>query len=221
MKTTEQKIPGLIANILKWVLLLFFLFVTIYPIFWLFLASFKGSNLELQTNAFGLPEVWHFENYVKAMQMAKLPSLFWHSILVSAFAVSLNLIVSAMASFVISREKFFGKDVLLTIIIAGVLIPIISFMVPYFTLIQKLHMYDTLWALILTYSAINIPISVFLLTSFMKSIPVELEEAATIDGCSFAQRFTKIVFPSHKQGWLRQGHSVLSMHGTNLSWLCS
>jgi raffinose/stachyose/melibiose transport system permease protein len=146
-----------------------------------------------------------FVNYVNAMVKAKLPSLFLHSIIVAAFAVFLNLVVAGMTSFVISRERFKGRTIIYTIIIAGILLPIIAFMVPYFSIIQKLKIYDSLLALIIVYSTINIPISVFLLTSFMDSIPVELEEAATIDGASFSQRFTKVIIPLSQTGLATAG----------------
>lgn len=195
----------IILHTLKWIVLGFFLFVALYPLIWLLLASFKESNLELQQNPFGFPAKWMFINYYNAMVKAKLPTLFLHSILVAVFAVLLNLVVAAMTSFVLSREKFRGKSLVFTIIVAGILLPIISFMVPYFSLIQKLKLYDTLFALILVYGTINIPLSVFLLTSFMDSIPVELEEAATIDGATFTLRFTKIILPLSQTGLATAG----------------
>ena len=190
---------------LKWIVLGFFLFAALYPLIWLLLASFKSSNLELQQNPFGLPEKWMFINYYNALVKAKLPTLFIHSIIVATFAVIMNLIIASMTSFVISREKFRGRTIVYTIIIAGILLPIISFMVPYFTIIQKLKLYDSLLALIVVYSTINIPISVFLLTSFMESIPVELEEAATIDSANFAQRFIKVIIPLSQTGLATAG----------------
>ncbi|MGL1892917.1 MAG: carbohydrate ABC transporter permease [Spirochaetaceae bacterium] len=195
----------IIGNILKWIILGFFLFVALYPIIWLILASFKSSNLELQTNSFGFPEKWMFINYVNAMKKANIPTLFLHSTFVAVFAVFLNLFIAAITSFILAREEFRGKNVIYTIIIAGILLPIISFMVPYFSIIQKLKLYDTLFALILVYSTINIPISVFLTTSFMKTIPVELEEAATIDGASFFQRFSKVILPLSQTGLVTAG----------------
>ena len=205
MVTNENAAVSVLQNILKWLVLGFFLFISLYPLIWLFLASFKGSNLELQTNPFGLPEVWHFENYSEAMATAKLGSLFLHSVFVAILAVVVNLAVTSMGAFVISREAFKGKEIVYTMVTAGVLIPIISFMVPYFTVIRVLGLYDRLLALIIVYSAINIPVSIFLLTNFMGSIPKELEEAAIIDGCKFHQRFTKVVLPLTQSGLATAG----------------
>jgi raffinose/stachyose/melibiose transport system permease protein len=83
--------------------------------------------------------------------------------------------------------------------------PIVAFMVPYLTLIRTLGLYDTRMALVLTYAAINIPISFFLIKSFMIGIPKDLEDAAIIDGCSFAQRYTKVVLPLSRSGLVTAG----------------
>jgi len=128
-----------------------------------------------------------------------------NSVIVAAGAVLLNLLVASLAGFALSREDFKGRDVILTVVTAGVLIPIISFMVPYFMLITRAGLYDKLLSLVLVYAAINLPVSVSLITSFMKAIPKELEEAAIIDGCSFNQRFTKVIFPLARSGLATAG----------------
>jgi raffinose/stachyose/melibiose transport system permease protein len=173
----------------------------------LLISSFK-TNLELQTAPFALPEVWQFVNYLKAVQVAELPLLFMNSVIVSVTSTALAMVVTSMAAFVFSREKFPGGQSLLNLIIAGVLVPIIALMAPYFRLTNALGLYDSLWALILTYTAINIPISTFLMYGFMKSIPAELEEAAVIDGASFYQRFTLVIFPLSRIGLATAGTFV-------------
>jgi raffinose/stachyose/melibiose transport system permease protein len=142
---------------------------------------------------------------VNALSVANLPLLFMNSILVAAFTVLLNLAVAALASFVFAREQFWGRDFLYVMLTAGVLIPIISFLVPYFILINRIGLYNNLFALILVYSAVNIPVSIFLLTSFMKAIPKELEEAAIIDGCTFGDRFWKVILPLAQSGLATAG----------------
>lgn len=191
----------------KWIVLGFFLVFTFFPLLWLLLSSFK-TNLELQMQPFNLPEVWQFRNYVNAVQISGLPRLFMNSVLVSAISTGICMVVTSMAAFVFSREKFRGQQTMLNLIIAGVLVPIIGLMAPYFRLTNSLGLYDSLWALILTYTAINIPISTFLMHGFMKTIPKELEEAAVIDGATFYQRFWRVVFPLSKIGLVTAGTFV-------------
>ncbi len=200
----KNRFTYFVAHSLKWLVLSSLLFVALFPIVWLFINSFR-SNLELQITSFALPERWLVVNYQKALQMASLPRLFLNSATAAGFAVLLNVLVSSLAGFVLSREVFKGRDLLYTVITAGVLIPIIAFLVPYFSLISRLGLYDTLLALVLVYASVNIPVSMFLITSFMRSIPRELEEAAIIDGCGFAQLYTKIIFPLSQSGLVTAG----------------
>ena len=200
----QNAVPGILVATAKWFLLAFFLAVALLPLIWLLINSFK-TNLELQVSPFALPGTPTFENYRNAVAMADLPRLFLNSVLVAFGAVAVNIAACSAASFVLAREFFSGRDLIFTILSAGILIPIISFMVPYFTLISKAGLYDSLLALVLVYAAINIPVSIFLIVSFMGSIPRELEEAAIIDGCGFIQRFTKIIFPLSRSGLVTAG----------------
>ena len=189
---------------IKWFALLFFLAIAILPFIWLVVNSFR-TNLELETAPFGFPARLSFDNYRNAAVTADLARLLLNSVIVAAGSVILNLVIASMAGFILSREKFPGRDAVFTIVTAGVLIPIISFMVPYFWMVTKLGIYDKLVSLIFTYAAINIPVSVSLITTFMRAIPKELEEAATIDGCGFNQRFAKIIFPLSRSGLATAG----------------
>ena len=94
--------------------------------------------------------------------------------------------------------KFKLAKYILVLIAAGVLVPRIGLLSPYFRLVTSLGLYDTRFVLILTYAAVNLPIQTFLLHGYMSSIPFELEEAAVIDGCSILQRYTKIILPLSK-----------------------
>ncbi len=200
--------PGrTVAQIAKWLILVFFFIFTFLPLIWLLLSSFK-TNLELQMKPFALPETWQFVNYVNAVSISGLPRLFLNSILVSAISTGLAMIVTSMAGFVFARETFRFQQGLLNLILAGVLVPIIALMAPYFRLTNALGIYDSLWALIFTYAAINIPISTFLIYGFMKTLPRELEEAAIMDGTGFFGRYWRIILPLTKPGMVTAGTFV-------------
>ncbi|TVQ40081.1 MAG: carbohydrate ABC transporter permease [Spirochaetaceae bacterium] len=194
----------IVARSAKWVILVLYLVIAITPLLWLTVSAFK-TNLEIEIAPFSLPAVWQFRNFANAITISGLHQFFLNSIIVAVVATTLNLLVTSMASFVIAREEFALRELFFTATTAGVLIPIIAFMVPYYTLITHLHLFDRLWALIITYSAINIPISMFLVSSFMKSIPRELEDSAEIDGCSFVQRYWRIILPLARPGLVTAG----------------
>jgi len=207
MPGRELTLTDIIAKTAKWLILVFFLIMTFVPIVWLIISSFK-TNLELQTDPFSLPAVWQFQNYVDAIQVSGLPRLFVNSIIVSSLSTVLNVIITSMAAFAFSREKFRFQNTMLNMILAGVLVPIIALMVPYFKIITGVGLYDRLWGLVITYAAINLPISLFLIYGFMRTIPKELEEASIIDGCSFQQRFSRVVLPLSKLGLVTAGTFV-------------
>ena len=199
-----QSTKRIILNILKWLFLLVLLAIALLPFLWVIISSLR-TNLELQVSPFGLPKALQWNNYLNALQMADLPRLLINSLLVATFTVVLNSFITSMTSFVLSREYFKGRDVLYTLFTAGILIPVISFMVPYFTLITRVKLYNTLAALVIVYTAVNIPVSIFLQTNFMKGLPKEIEEAAIIDGCGFYKRFFSIIFPMSRSGIVTAG----------------
>ena len=201
----ETMTPGrAAARLAMWAFLGFFLLVSLLPLAWLLVNSLK-TNLELEAAPFALPARPSLANYATALATADLPRLFANSVLVAACAVALNLAVASLASFALARESFRGREALHTALTAGVLVPLIAFMVPYFTLMTRAGLYDKLAALVLVYAAINIPVSVFLVSSFMRTVPKELEEAAIIDGCGFVGRFWKVVLPLSRSGLVTAG----------------
>ncbi|MFW6223855.1 MAG: carbohydrate ABC transporter permease [Spirochaetota bacterium] len=194
----------IIAKTAKWAVLIFFIISTFVPLIWLLVGSLK-TNLELQTEPFSLPAVPQLSNYVEAVQISSLHLLFLNSVFVSGLSTVINLLVVSMAAYVFSRFIFRGQNALLNVMLAGVLVPIVALMVPYFRIITGIGLYDSLWALVVTYAGINVPISLFLVYGFMKTIPRELEEASIIDGCGFFQRYALIVLPLSKLGLVTAG----------------
>ncbi len=196
-----------LAKAAKWSVLALFLIVTLFPLLWLLLQTFK-TNAEFVMNPLALPSGFHYQNYVDAVQISGLPRLLMNSVIVSSASTAINMLICSMGAFVFARERFKGQQLIVTIILAGVLVPIIALMLPYYRIIRGLGLFDSLAGLTLVYVAINIPISTFLLQGFMKSIPFEMEEAGVIDGCNFWQRYWLIVLPLSKLGIVTAGTFV-------------
>jgi len=186
-------------NAIMWIILGFFLFYTISPLVWLVISSLK-TNGELMGAPLALPKKLQFQNYINAFEVSGLGRLFLNSIIISITATIINVIVSSMASYAIARYDFKGKELIFTLISAGIMVPVSALMVPVFILIKNLGLYDTKLALILTYSAMGLPLSIFIIRGFMNTIPKELEEAGVIDGCNFYQIFYKIILPLSRAG---------------------
>ena len=181
-------------SIIKWIIIISFVFYAIFPFLWLVLASLK-TNAELLDDPFKLPKVFQFKNYTDAIEAAGLGRLIINSLVISTSATFLNILFSSMVAFAIARHTFWGRNVLFLTISAGILVPLNALIIPYFAIINYLNLYDTRTGLILVYCAIGLPVSTFILTEFFKSIPKEIEEAAYLDGCSFVSRYFRIMLP--------------------------
>jgi raffinose/stachyose/melibiose transport system permease protein len=181
-------------SIIKWIIIISFVFYAIFPFLWLVLASLK-TNAELLDDPFKLPKVFQFKNYTDAIEAAGLGRLIINSLVISTSATFLNILFSSMVAFAIARHTFWGRNVLFLTISAGILVPLNALIIPYFAIINYLNLYDTRTGLILVYCAIGLPVSTFILTVFFKSIPKEIEEAAYLDGCNFVSRYFRIMLP--------------------------
>ena len=197
--TAGGKIFPTLSNTMRWVVLIFFIVMTLFPPLWLILSSLK-TNLEFQVDPFGLPEQIQWGNYRNALELTGLWRFMINSIVVSALSTLLNLLVSCMAAFVLARFHFRLQKIITRMFSVAILVPIISLIIPYLIIVRFLGLNDTLLVLILVYASTNLPISIYLLHSYMGSIPFEIEEASVIDGCSLWKRFTKIILPLSRPG---------------------
>jgi len=169
------------------------------PFYFMIISSFKEQFELLTTGIFAFPKGLFLDNY-KAIVESNFYKYLFNSLFVVSVSLVLILMTASFAAYPFSRLKFKYNKPLFAIVVAAMAVPIHVTLIPLFQLTQSLHIYDTVWALIGPYVAFNIPISVFILTSFMADIPKELEEAAEIDGCGKFGTFFKILFPLSKPG---------------------
>ena len=188
----------------KWIIIIIFVIYAVFPFLWLVLTSLK-TNAELLDNPFSLPNKFQFKNYKEAVSSAGLGQLILNSLIISSIATVINIIFSSMFAYSISRHNFFGSNFLFLMVASGILVPLNALIIPYFAIINYLNLYDTRIGLILVYCAVGLPVSIYILTEFFKSIPKEIEEAAVVDGCNFLQRYIKIMLPLSVPGLMTAG----------------
>ena len=207
MKKTRGSSRALnIDRILKWVRLIpsyvilgsWSLF-TLFAILWVIASSFK-TNRELFQTVWGLPSSFQIKNYIKAWTTVKMGSYFFNSVQVVLISVVIILFLSAPVSYVLSRIKFRGSELLLLIFTAGIGIPVQLLYIPLFFIMSKLGVIDSLFGLGIIYVSISIPFTVFILSGFFATLPKELEEAAIIDGCSDFQVYWRVMLPLASPG---------------------
>ena len=132
--------------------------------------------------------------YIPSTASSLVPAL-GNSLIVACAVVMLNLLVGVPAAYAIAKIRFRGRQASLYAILATRVIPDIALVVPFFLLIRNLGLLDSLWSLIITYLAVTVPFSVFILVSYFESLPDELDKAARVDGCSRAQTLTRVYLP--------------------------
>jgi raffinose/stachyose/melibiose transport system permease protein len=189
-----MRINNILGKSILWIFLLVFAFITIVPVVITILGSFK-TNIELTTGATFLPSSWHFSNYSEAWRQADFSKYTVNSIVVALSVVVGTLLVSSMAAYVVDRTNFIGKKLYVSMQAFTMFVAVGAVVLrPQFDLMVKLNLHSSLWGVILILISAHASIF-FILLSFMKGIPRELDEAARIDGCSPARTFWRIILP--------------------------
>lgn len=177
--------------------------VILLPILWVMRTSFANRLI-----AYKIPPVWVFtptlENYRIIFEKYPFQKYFYNSILISAIASLVALALGALAAYSIARFKT-GDPILRLSMLSTQMLPPITLVIPIFLLARIFHLWDSRLGLILAYLSFNLPYTVWILIGFFQSIPVDLEEAAMIDGCSRVQAFWRVTIPVSLPGLLAAG----------------
>jgi N-acetylglucosamine transport system permease protein len=185
-------------------LLVVWVLLGVVPLLWAVLTSFK-SDREIFTSPWSPPTEWHFENFVRAWTTANIGRYFINSAIVVCAAVVLVMLLGAMVAYVLARYEFPGRNAIYYTFVAGMTFPIFLALVPLFFVVQNLGMLGTYHGLILVYTAYALPFTVFFLTSFFRTLPSALVEAAMLDGCSHSGAFFRIMLPLARPGMISVG----------------
>ncbi len=200
--------------VVTYVPLAVFVFVLLFPFYWMAVTSFKPNDelLSREGNPFWVvnPTLAHIH---KLLFQTAYPEWLWNTVIISVVATFVSLLASVLAAYAIERLRFHGsKQVGLSIFLAYLVPPSILF-IPLATIVFKLGLFDTRWALILTYPTFLIPFCTWLLMGYFRSIPYELEECALIDGATRMQILWKIILPLAVPGLISAG-----IFAFTLSW---
>ena len=198
MKETPKAIVG-ISKVLKYIFMIFIIGISVGPIFWAFISSFK-TYAEINSSALSWPSHFSLDNYVAAFKFAPIGKYFLNSVIIVGSSVLVTVALVAMCAYIVSRFDFKLKTMVVLLISASLMLPAQAISQPLFAIFQKLGIFDTIIGLIMVYSAMGIPMSFFVMTSYYKTISTALEESAYIDGASFLQTFLHIILPLAKPG---------------------
>ena len=183
------------------------------PVLVLFFNSVKSSS-EIGINPLGPPREVHLENFQEAWERGNFARTMRNSVVLVAGTVTLVLFLGGLAAYSLARLKPPGSDAFMGYMLVAATLPIWLYLVPLFILWRSLHLLNNPLGLILIYTALNAPLAVFLLRSFLLSVPQELEDAAVVDGATKLQAFFRIILPLAWSSFLTVGLVVaLSVWG--------
>lgn len=191
-----KKIKG--KEVIVGILFVFWAFINLFPVYWMFTFSLKSNEEIFGTNVVGLPQEWLWSNYVEAMTTGDMGRYFINSTIIAVITILIVLLVSMMATFALTRFIWKGRKQMNSFFMLGLTIPIHAAIVPIYVLISKLHWINTYQSLIIPYAAFSLAMGILICTGFMTELPMELDEAACIDGCSVWGIFFRIIVPLMK-----------------------
>jgi multiple sugar transport system permease protein len=180
-------------------------FITLVPIFWLVLTSFRPLLEITSPRLILLPRDPTLQNYIDVFTRYKTTEYLTNSIIVSVGVVATNLIIGPPAAYALARFRFPGERIILAMIIVFRMIPVVTAMIPLFIVFSVLGLLNTYIGLIVAHTAFKLPVTIWVLRGFFIDVPKELDDSARVDGCSTVGTFFRIALPLVKPGLAAAG----------------
>ena len=172
----------------------FFALTALFPLVWMLYNSFKTSP-EFAKSIFALPEKLYLQNYADIFKSSRVFVALFNSLFNSVLATVGIIAISFVIAYFLARYRFPGRNLLYAFFLFGLLVPIHGLLVPIFIQFKTLGMLDTRWTLLPPYIAFGLSGSIFLIESYIRSLPTEVEEAAFLDGATTLDLLLKVIFP--------------------------
>ncbi|AET58818.1 carbohydrate ABC transporter permease [Paenibacillus terrae] len=168
--------------------------IFLVPFYFLFVNSVKSFG-DLLTDSAAWPQTFVWSNYARAWSITRFPEALWNSLVVTVISNLSLALISSMAAYRMVRHPTRYNRVLFTLFVAAMVIPFQSVMIPLVKVVSTLDLMNSIGGLVICYLGFGAPMSIFLFHGFVKGVPVEVEEAATVDGCTPYGVFFRIVYP--------------------------
>jgi N-acetylglucosamine transport system permease protein len=195
----QRKEVGAFSS-LAHIALAFWTLMTLGPLIWVILASFKSNTEIFLGSPFGMPESFSFESYRTAWTEANIGKYFLNSVFVVTLSTTGTMLFGSMAAYVLARYKFWGNRFIYYLFVSGLAFPVFLAIVPLVLMMNNFGLTNTYTGLILVYIAYSLPFTVFFLAAFFKTLPNEIAEAATVDGASHTRLFFQVMLPMARSG---------------------
>ncbi|MFD5078580.1 carbohydrate ABC transporter permease [Streptomyces sp. NPDC058371] len=195
---------GGILNVFSHGALILWAIMVVMPLLWAVMTSFK-DDASIFSSPWSLPDKLHFDNWSRAWSQAHMSDYFANTLIVVGFSLVGTLVLGSMAAYVLARFEFPGNRFIYYLFVGGMSFPVMLALVPLFYVLNNMRLLNTLPGLILVYIAYSLPFTVFFLTSFFRTLPSSIAEAAFVDGASHTRTFFQIMLPMAKPGLISVG----------------
>ncbi|MEW1865213.1 carbohydrate ABC transporter permease [Streptomyces sp. NBC_00669] len=195
---------GVVLNVFSHGFLAVWALMVAVPLLWALWSSFKTSG-DILSHPWSLPLHPHVDSWSRAWTKAHMSRYFINTVIVVGFSTVGTMLFGSMAAYVLARFEFFGNRFIYFLFVGGMAFPVVMVLVPLFFVTKNLGILNTLPGLILVYIAYSLPFTVFFMTSFFRTLPTSVAEAALVDGASHTRTFFQIMVPMAKPGIISIG----------------
>jgi multiple sugar transport system permease protein len=187
--------PGLLGRAAVYGLLLLATAVTLFPVAWMFTVSVRPNVEVMRIPPQWIPSVVTLAPYAAVLGSPRYLRTFLNSYLIATVVTGVSLAVGALAAYPLSRFRFRGQRAVVTFLVVTQMFPLVLLCIPYFRVMVRLGLYDTLVSLVLVYTTFTLPFCILMLRAYFAEVPRELEEAAMVDGCSRLGAVARVLVP--------------------------
>jgi trehalose/maltose transport system permease protein len=199
------RVGRILKEIAFWVIVLIIAFYTLFPFYWAIVSSLTPASLLFNTPLRYFPSPPTLNSYITVFSTPGFRRALVNSAFVASATVLLSLVIGSFGAYALGRLNFRGRSLVLYTILSMTMFPAIAILGSLFTMVRALGIYNTPYALILTYMTFSLPFTVWVLSNFFKSLPLELEQAAYVDGATAFQTFWLILLPLTAPGLVTTG----------------
>jgi len=194
-RVRRRKTAMIFRAVLLKAFIVLLLAVIIFPIFWMIISSFKAP-LEFTTKpVYKLPDGFYMTNYVRAWTIGRMNIFFRNSVISTFVSLFFTLLFSSCVSFALVKMRWKASSLFMLLFSFGIIVPVQIILIPLFIMYNRVGLINTLTCLIITYTGFSMSLAIYLFSSYLRSIPNDIMEAAVIDGCNIYSLFIRIILP--------------------------
>lgn len=184
----------ILSSIAKYAVVCILALIVVFPFLLILLISLK-SKAEFGISPMGIPKVWTLDNFITVYKVGKIPLAMFNSLFITCLAIFLQIIMGSLAAYALTKMRFKQSKTFSAAFLAPMIFPMTTVIIPLYMLFKQIGLSNSLWGLVIIHTASGLSMVIFILTSFMGTIPIQISEAATVDGASHIRAYRQIIMP--------------------------